>query len=145
MPQLLFGGLLAIIMLGFYIWSIVDAVSIAQCKANCREFSTNMSYMLNALGGLISATVIGVLGATRAGEFPAQKSFEKNLSGTVKTVAAYMPSVFILVWIVCGVIMVIFGFILYDTVAPLSAQAKVWLGSAIGSVYAYLGVNPDHQ
>lgn len=143
MPQLLFGGLLATILLGFFIWSIVDGVSIAQCKG-CREFSAGMSFLLNSLGGLIAATVVGVLGATQPGEYPSKKLFEKNLTGIVKTIAAYMPSVYILFWIICGVVMVIYGFILYpDVVPPLSAQAKVWLGTAIAAVYAYFGITPD--
>lgn len=148
MPQLLFGGLLATILLGFFIWSIVDGVSIASsCKSssNCtNEFSANMSFLLNSLGGLIAATVVGVLGATQPGEYPSKNLFEKNLTGIVKSVAAYMPSFYILVWIVCGVVMVIFGFILYpEAVAPLNAQAKVWLGTAIAAVYAYFGITPD--
>jgi len=37
--------------------------------------------------------------------------------------------------------MVIFGFThVFD---PLTSQAKVWLGTAIGGVYAYLGVKPQ--
>ena len=60
MPQLIFGGILATILLGFYIWSIVDAVYIAKnCVpgTNCTDqFSANMSFLLNSLGGLISAT-----------------------------------------------------------------------------------------
>ncbi len=144
MPQLLFGGLLALILLGFYIWSIVDAIALAQCKANCPPFSPNMSYLLNTIGGLISAVVIGVLGATKTGEFPSPKSIEKTLSGWVQTLGVVMPSLFILAWIICGVFTVIYGFILSnETVPALSASAKVWLGSAIGAVYAYFGINRD--
>lgn len=150
MPQLLFGGLLATILLGFYIWSIVDAVSIArECKnaSTCADqFSANMSFLLNSLGGLIAATVVGVLGATQPGEYPSKKLFGENLSGIVKRVAAYMPSIYIVVWIFCGVIMVIYGFILHpEAVPPLSAQAKVWIGTAVASVYAYFGITPDPQ
>lgn len=140
MPQLIFGGILALILLGFYIWSIASAVSAARHGG---DLAPNMAYLLNTIGGLISATVVGVLGATQAGEFPAQKTLQRNLTGTIKTLAGYMPSIFILVWMVCGVITVIYGFVLYDTVPPLSAQAKVWLGTAIGAVYAYMGVRPN--
>lgn len=147
MPQLLFGGLLALILLGFYIWSIMVAVSLAAtgCTQNCPQLSNNMAYILNTIGGLISAVVIGVLGATQTGEFPAQKSIydSKTLTGTVQTVAVIMPSLFILVWIICGVVTVIYGFVLYDNVPPLNASAKVWLGSAIGSVYAYFGIKSN--
>lgn len=141
MPQLLFGGMLAVIMLGFYIWAIIEGVKATMGDAS--GFTPNMSYLLNTIGGLISATVVGVLGATEPGYFPAQKAFERNLSGTIRTVAGLMPSLFIFVWIGCGVAMVIYGFVLNDSVAALSSQAKVWLGTAIGAVYAYMGIKPQ--
>jgi hypothetical protein len=150
MPQLLFGGILAVIMLGLYGYSIYEAVKLATdtCKdvPNCpTQLPTNISLLLNLIGGLISATVVGVLGSTNRGEFPAKKSFEKNLSGITAKVAGYMPSVFILVWIICGLYILIFGFLTFtnDPVPALSAQAKAWIGTAIGAVYAYLGINPD--
>lgn len=141
MPQLIFGGILAVIMLGFYIWAIVEGVQATM--GDTAGFTPNMTYLLNTIGGLISATVVGVLGATEVGEFPGQRAFEKNLSGTISRVASWMPSLYILVWIVCGVVMVVYGFVLNDTVPPLSAQAKVWLGTAIGAVYAYFGIKPQ--
>lgn len=147
MAKLLFGGILATVLLGFYIWSLAEAVGAAHCGGgDCRGFSTNMSFLLNSIGGLISATVVGVLGATQAGEFPSLTLYGRNISGIVRGLAAYMPSIYILVWIVCGVVTVIYGFILYpesDPVPPLFAQAKVWLGTAIASVYAYFGISPD--
>ncbi len=141
MPQLIFGGILAVILLGFYIWSIWIAVFVALGKYDVSYFSVNISYLLNTIGALISATVVGVLGATKSGDFPAQKTLEKGLTGMVQTFAGFMPSLFILAWIICGVIMVIFGFT-YDF-DPLTSQAKVWLGTAIGSVYAYFGITPN--
>ena len=56
-----------------------------------------------------------------------------------------MPSLFILFWIIFGVVILAFGFLTYqnDPVPALSAQAKAWIGTAIGAVYAYLGINPD--
>lgn len=153
MSQLIFGGMIAIILLGFYVWSIVDAVSVVQCKnaarANCPEFSTNMSYILNTLGALISSTVVGVLGATKSSEFPVQKTLENTLKGklreTPKMLTALMPSVFILAWLICGVITVIYGFILSnDLVPPFTAAAKAWFGVALAAVYAYFGIQPDN-
>jgi hypothetical protein len=68
MAQLIFGGMIAIVLLVFYIWSIVDAVSVVRCmkaatvENPCKqEFSVNMSYILNTLGALISSTVVGLL------------------------------------------------------------------------------------
>lgn len=159
MPQLLFGGILAAILLGFYIWSIVDAIEIVQCMEKfknasesvratlpkCDSFTNNMTYFLNSIGGLISATVVGVLGATTVKEFPGEKLFGKKLDGTVQTIAAFMPSVYILVWLTCGVFTVIYGFGLYDTdhVPPLTEHAKAWLGVALAAGFAYFGINRD--
>ncbi len=155
MSQLIFGGMIAIILLGFYVWSIVDAVLVVQCKRelgeNCKEvFSNNMSYILNTLGALISSTVVGVLGATKPSELPAQsiveKSLKGNLTATANRFAALMPTIFILVWIVCGVITVIYGFMLSDAdyVASFTAAAKAWFGVAIAAVYAYFGIKPSN-
>ncbi|MGI9056273.1 MAG: hypothetical protein ACR2F2_10790 [Pyrinomonadaceae bacterium] len=149
MPQLLFGGILAVIMLGLYGYSIAAAIELAQkCGDinNCpTQLSANISLLFNVIGGLISATVVGVLGSTNRGEFPAKKSFEKNLSGWTATIAGFMPSIFIAFWIICGVVILSYGSLPYanDPVPALSAQAKVWIGTAIGAVYAYIGINPD--
>ncbi|CAN5298189.1 hypothetical protein BH10ACI1_BH10ACI1_11520 [soil metagenome] len=147
MPQLLFGGLIAVILLAFYIWSIVDAICfVSHCRLTS-GFTPNVQFLLNSIGGLISATVVGVLGATKPSELPAARFFQKNLNDTTQSLAAWMPSIYILVWIICGVLTVIYGFILYpaDDPAPaLSANAKVWLGTAIASVYAYVGISPNN-
>ena len=141
MAQLLFGGLLATILLGLYIWSIVVAVQTAEAG---KPFTTAMSFLLNSIGALISATVVAALGTTRSGDFPARARFEKNLTGIVSTIAKYMPSAYILVWMICGVVIVVKGFSLETdtTVTPLSAPAKAWLGTAIVAVYAYFGIAP---
>ena len=147
MPQLIFGGILAVILLGFYVWSIWIAVFVARGEYPREMFSVDISYLLNAIGGLISATVVGVLGATKTGELPAQRAiartFEKDLTSTVRQVANLLPSLFILVWIACGVVMVIYGFT--NNYEPLTSQAKVWLGTAIGAVYAYFGITPPNS
>jgi membrane associated rhomboid family serine protease len=69
-----------------------------------------------------------------------------KLRETPKMIAALMPSIFIFVWLVCGVITVIFGFILSgekEFVPPFTAAAKAWFGVAIAAVYAYFGIRPN--
>lgn len=141
MPQL-FGGLLVAILLGFYVWMISLAVTSAVDNTP-KEFTENMTNLFNITGGLISATVTAILGATRTGELPAQRTFEKNLTGVTQRIAGYIPSVYILVWVICGVITVIYGYILYENVSALTVQAKSWLITAIGAGYAYFGINPN--
>ena len=144
MPKLLFGGILATILLAGYVWSIYEAIGAAK---KALELTTMMSVLLNSIGALVSATVVGVLGATNSGDWPAKQSFAKNLTGTLQTIAGYMPSVYIFVWIGCGVWMCIIAF------TPNAGQdfsekqigiaAKAWLGTAIAAVYAYFGITPD--
>jgi hypothetical protein len=139
MAQIILGGVLASVLLGLYVWAIVHSVGVAHTGA--KEISTDMSYLLNAIGGLISAAVVGLLGATKAGELPAQKTIERateSITGRITGIVGLVPSLFILVWIISGVAMVYFGFSL--EFEPLTTQAKNWLGTAIGAVYAYLGI-----
>lgn len=152
MPQLIFGGILAVVMLGLYCFSVHEAVELARLclgqNESCRQkLPQNLMLFLNVVGGLISATVVGVLGSTHRGELPAQKSLGKNLTGYTKIIAGLMPSIFILFWLVCGLYMLLYGFITFehDPLPELTAQAKAWIGTAIGAVYAYLGITPDEK
>lgn len=154
MVKLLFGGLIATVLLGLYVWAIIATASAARIGG---MISSDISWLLNSLGALISATVLAVLGATQPGELPAGKTFDKGLTGVSKTMAAYMPAIYIFVWIVCGVATVLYGFhMLFPAVAltsplpadvteaagALNASAKAWLGSAIVAAYAYFGLRP---
>ncbi len=154
MAKLVFGGLIATVLLGLYVWSIIDTATAARTGG---AISADISFLLNSVGGLITATVLAVLGATQPGELPAGKTFDKGLTGMAKTIASYMPAVYIFVWIVCGVITVLYGFhMIFPAAAPtnvsadrieaagaLNASAKAWLGSAIVAAYAYFGIAPD--
>ncbi len=164
MPKLLFGGILATILLSFYMWSIYEAVQAAQealklaklapnaeaaaaAFKTAPELTTMMSVLLNSIGALVSATVVGVLGATTSGEWPAKRTLQENLTGTLQMIAGYMPSVYIFVWIGCGVWMCIIAF-WPDSGQDFSDKqigiaAKSWLGTAIAAVYAYFGITPD--
>lgn len=154
MAKLVFGGLIATVLLGLYIWSIIDTATAAKTGG---AITADISFLLNSVGALITATVLAVLGATQPGELPAEKTFDKGLTGAAKKVAAYMPALYIFVWIVCGVVTVIYGFHMLtpavkpteltansiDAAGALNASAKAWLGSAIVAVYAYFGITPD--
>jgi hypothetical protein len=154
MTKLIFGGLIATVLLGLYVWSIIDAATAARTGG---VITADISFLLNSVGALITATVLAVLGATQPGELPAGKTFEKGLTGMARKIAAYMPAVYIFVWIICGVITVLYGFhMIFPAAKPgtisandieaagaLNASAKAWLGSAIVAVYAYFGITPE--
>ena len=153
MVKLLFGGMIATVLLGLYVWSIIATAQAARLGA---AISADISFLLNSVGALISATVLAVLGATQPGDLPAGRTFDKGLTGKVKTFASYMPALYIFVWIVCGVVTVVYGFHMIfphvqatnigegvEAAGALNASAKAWLGSAIVAAYAYFGIKPD--
>jgi hypothetical protein len=111
--KLILGGSLSVALLGLYIYSIIDAVNVArECAgmtaavANqvpnaklCDSQKTslgNVSLILNLIGGLISATVVGVLAATKTNDLPGKGVFKDNLGNVIQGVAAYIPLAFIL-------------------------------------------------
>jgi hypothetical protein len=73
MPQLLFGGIIAVILLGFYIWSIIDAVTLSRCAekavaaADCTDAATIIQCKQKAVG------------AARCGSFTINMSFISNI------------------------------------------------------------------
>ena len=157
-PKLLLGGILSLTLLGLYIYSIIAASVARECSAAAIAAVTqtnikpcdaqksnlgNVSLILNLIGGLVSATVVGVLAATKPNDLPGKGIFNQSLDGAVQSLSAYIPLVFILAWIFCGLTMVVFGLLIYenDPVPPLTAQAKAWLGAAVAAGYAYFGID----
>ena len=175
MAKLILGGILATVLLGLYIASIAISIKTAyECgvKAErvveppsnstnsskttprvvivekCSEEEKNLgniSYLLNLLGGLISATVVAVLAATQTNDLPAKDFFRAGLGNFAQGIAAYVPLAYILVWTFCGLFVVIYGLMMYDNdpSPPLTAHAKTWLGTAVAAIYAYIGITPE--
>lgn len=158
--RLILGGILSVALLALYIFSIGRAITVSSdCDARARAVAAqvpnsslcdsqksnlgNISLILNLIGGLISATVVGVLAATKPNDLPGKGIFKDNLNDVIQGISAYLPLAFILVWIFCGVLMVVFGLLVYDNdpVPPLTAQAKSWLGAAVAASYAYFGID----
>lgn len=158
--KLLLGGVLSFALLGLYIYSIVQAIRVAgECAERAAAVKNhtpnaelcdaqksnlgNVSLILNLIGGLISATVVGVLAATKPNDLPAKGLFATNIGEVVEGISAYLPLIYILVWVGCGMAMVVFGLLVYedDPAPPLTAQAKAWLGAAVAAVYAYFGID----
>ncbi len=158
--RLILGGILSIALLGLYVYSISKAITVsndcaalAKAVADKVPFATlcdpqksnlgNVSLILNLIGGLISATVVGVLAATKPNDLPGRGIFKDKLGNVIQGLSAYIPLAFVLAWIFCGLVMVIFGLLVYDSdpVPPLTAQAKSWLGAAVAAGYAYFGVD----
>jgi len=145
--KLIFGGLIAYVLLGFYVYCIVYAALAANCisRGGCQAYSgqltPNLVDMLTVVGGLVSATVVGELALTKPGNAPGARLLSAKVPS--KWVSA-VTILFMMVWLVCGVYSLVVGSLLHpDAVPALTTAGKSWLGLAVAAAYSYLGVNPN--
>jgi len=149
MTKLLFGGLIAIILLGLYAYATVDAIAAALCLAAgpCDTYSHGLTEgvqtVLNLVGGLVSALVIAQLAITQPGAAPGAGLLADNATDISKNMVKIISVVYVAVWVVCGLAALIVGYLKYpDKVPELTASAKSWLGLAVAAAYSYLGLKP---
>lgn len=147
--RLLFGGLVAVILLALYAYATIYAIQVAQCvgrglcKADPKGLSEGIETVLNLVGGLVSALVIARLAITQPGESPGAGLLGPGAGDTAKNMVTIIAVAYIAVWVACGLAALIVGFMKYPEAVPeLTASAKSWLGLAVAAGYSYLGVRP---
>jgi hypothetical protein len=144
--KLIFGGLVAYILLGFYVYSTVYAIKAVQCliQSGCvgyvKDLTSGFVYVLSMVGGLVSALVVAELAVTKPGEAPQARLLGGD--GASKWVSGVVI-VYMVVWLGLGVVSFVVGFMQHPDVVPaLTTSAKSWLGLAIAAVYSYFQIEP---
>ncbi len=95
------------------------------------------------IGGLISALVISQLAITEPGTNPANRLMTADMSQHTRTIVTTIAFVYLGVWVVVGVISLLFGVMLFEEAnQTLSDSGTVWLGTAIAAGYAFFGIQP---
>jgi hypothetical protein len=148
MTKLVFGGLVAIILLGVYAYATVYAILAAQCLGSppCGNYTPDLNEgvvtVLNLVGGLVSALVIAQLAVTEPGDTPgAGLLAADNVTDTTKNIVKIISVAYVAVWLACGLASLVVGYLRYPNLVPqLTAAAKSWLGIAVAAAYSYLGV-----
>lgn len=147
MNRLIFGGLVVIILLGLYAYSVVVCILAVQCLAEpgCQTYTKDLNEgvvtVLNLVGGLVAALVVAELAVTDPSKAPAGAALAIDVPATMKKVVGIITAAYILCWILLGLASVIVGYLQHPNVVPaLTASAKSWLGLAVAAAYAYLGV-----
>jgi hypothetical protein len=147
----IFGGIIAYILLGLYVTTIIVAVLVASCLGQgeaCKvytnaDFTNGMAITIATVGGLVSALVIAELAVNKPGEPLVARSLEANASERSKRILQITTLTYLAVWTFFGLIAFIYGFLLYPGILqPLTDIAQAWLGLAVAAAYAYLGINP---
>jgi hypothetical protein len=146
----LFGGTIAVVLLGIYVhlirlgYTIVSCVSTPGCSGRTpADFNDVMAQTLTMIGGLVSALVIAELAITKPGEMPLARILGASTSSAASTILKVVTAAYILVWLVAGLTAFIKGMYNPKVLPPFTSVGQSWLGLAVAAAYAYFGVKPQ--
>jgi hypothetical protein len=146
--KLVFGGLIAVILLGLYTYSVEFAIQVVRCisTTGCSQltlssFTDGFGTTMTTVGGLVSALVIAELAITQPGEAPVARALGASASARATGTLKIVTGIYLLVWVVVGLTAYLFGAMWYPgKLAPLTDLGQSWLGLAVASAYAYFGI-----
>jgi hypothetical protein len=139
----LFGGIIALILLGLYLFLVGQAVMIVLSGRPASAFLPSMASALATIGGLVSAFVIAELALSVPGKAPGQRFLNANSSARSKSTVTSVAALYVTAWLAAGLIAFIVGALLHtEALKPLTDLGNAWLGIAIAAGYAYLGIDP---
>jgi hypothetical protein len=144
---IIFGGIIAIILLGLYTFTMIYMINVARCasvgECSAGDIPAGVIYVHTTVGGLVSALVVAELARTRPGEAPGAKTIASDLSDYSQRITGYISGGYVLVWIFSGLAALVAGSMLYpDAVKTLSDAGTTWLGVAVAAAYSYFGIRP---
>jgi len=148
--KLIFGGVVAVILLGLYAYSLWFAVDVVTCvnTKGCAEFTiasfgSGFASTLSTVGGLVSALVIAELAITKPGEAPVARALDSAAgSAAARTALKAVTGAYLVVWVALGLTAYVVGAMWYpDSLKPLTDFGQAWLGLAVAAAYAYFGIS----
>jgi hypothetical protein len=148
--KLAFGGVISLILLALYVYSVwlailvVNCVSGSGCTAHpLTHFTDGMVQALTLIGGLVSALVIAELALTVPGEAPMARALDSSASSTKQTTLKVVTGLYLFVWLCAGLAAYFVGQMQHPKVLqPLTDLGQSWLGLAVAAGYAYFGIRP---
>jgi len=146
--KLVFGGVIAVILLGLYTYAVEFAIQVVRCisTTGCSQFTSSsftggFATTMTTVGGLVSALVIAELAITQPGEAPVARALGATASARVTGTLKIVTGIYLLVWVLVGLAAYLFGAMWYpDKLTPLTDLGQSWLGLAVASAYAYFGI-----
>lgn len=143
--KVVFGGVLAVILLGLYVYLIGSAIAAVNCvpqPACLASFTRPMGSAMALIGGLVSALVIAELAVTKPGEVVLQRALDvRQPVEPQKRLLQILTTAYLAVWTLAGLAAFIVGLNHPDTLQSLSDLGNAWLGLAVAAGYAYFGIN----
>ena len=146
----IFGTVIAIILLGLYVYLVISAITTVSCtpQPDCLTgFNDPMGSAMSLIGGLVSALVIAELAVTVPGEIPVARSLgiqpsamaAPNRSGKV---VMWVTTIYLAVWILTGLAAFVVGLRAPNVLPNLTDVGQSWLGLAVAAAYAYFELKP---
>ena len=144
-----FGGLIAVILLGVYVYLVQLAIAVARCLYldGCRtykasDFNDAMAQAMSLIGGLVSALVIAELAITQPGEAPGSRLMQAHSSPRAMMTVRVITILYVLVWLGTGLWAFVTSLSCPSEVPPLTSLGQAWLGLAVAAAYSYFGIKP---
>ena len=138
------GGLIALVLLFFYIILVLKAAKVAECiGTNCgtltaANFNDVMAQAMSVLGGLVSALIISELAVTEPGQTPGERMLKSG--SKAKNILRGTTICYILAWLAIGAWAFWKGLNYPDALPSLTSVGQSWLGLSVASAYAYFGI-----
>ena len=144
--QLLFGGLISVVLLGIYVHLVRAAIKVVYSPpAAGLTFTEGMAQALSVIGGLVSALVIAELAIAKPGEAPARRALANEASPFAIKLLSSVSVSYVIVWVAVGLIAFMVGLYHPKEVPQLTTLGQAWLGLAVSAAYSYFGLNPTHK
>jgi hypothetical protein len=143
--KLLFGGVIAVILLVLYVYSVVFAIAFV-IQFTQSPFTEGYATTMTTVGGLVSALVIAELAITKPGELPVARvlNLAKGAQQAGRTTTQVLTGVtvcYLMTWIIIGLAAYIVGVMWYPSkLQHLTDLGQSWLGLAVAAAYAYFGI-----
>ena len=100
--------------------------------------------MVTMVGGMVSALVVAVLGATDPGGSPSRLVLSRDASERSGKIANAIVILYLITWGVTGLAALYVGLMKYPGLSNTLADiGTTWLGIAVAAGYAYFGIKPQ--
>jgi hypothetical protein len=147
--KLVFGGLIAVILLGLYAYTVLFGISVVTCISTqgctaltAASFTGGFASTMTTVGGLVSALVIAELAITKPGEAPVARALDPAASSRVTNSLKIITGLYLLVWVALGLAAYVVGAMWHPgALEPLTDGGQTWLGLAVAAGYAYFGID----
>jgi len=136
-------GIIAVVLLLIYVFTLGRLIiSVYGWDPMAGDFTANQNtlWVVNLIGGLVSAVVVGNLALAGTGGTPDSQVREMMKAYGARLMKGMVWS-YIIMWLVIGAASFYVGVIRCpDVFEPLNAMGKTWLGILVGALYAWFGI-----